>query len=223
MTDASLAEVLALLAHDADGTARGTGTHLDHGLAGALLAGLSVAGRITVARGSVVVLDPAPTGDPLDDAALHRIARDPARDARDWVVRLGHRLPPVVLDRLVRTGRLRRESGRVLRVLPRERYPTPDGRESPAVTHARRRLRAAVLAAGPADPPTAALCGLVDALGWGPRCLPDLPRQQVTGRLAEIRRPVWAANAVKDLVDERRAGPWGPAVARIRSNLDEGG
>jgi hypothetical protein len=221
MTEASLAELVALLAHDADGTTRGTETNLDHGLGGAFLADLVLAARITVTGGHVMVINAAPTGHPLNDAVLRRIAQDrKARDPRDWVVRLTRDARSAVLDRLVRTGQLRREGGKILGVLPRDRYPTPDGRQSPTVTQALQRVRAAVTGPGPADPATAALCGLIDALGWGERCLPDLPLQQVNGRLAEIRRSVWAADVVKDLVDEGRAGPWGPTVAKIRSNLD---
>jgi hypothetical protein len=220
MTEASLAELVALLAHDGDGTARGA-ENLDYGLSGALLAELSLAERITVASGRVTVVNSAPTGHALSDFALHRIAQDrKAREARDWIVRLTKDVRSAVLDWLVHTGQVRRESGKVLGVLPRDRYPTPDGQESPAVAQARRCMRLAVTERGRVDPRIAALCGLVDALGWGDRCLPDLPQQQVSRRLAEIRRSVWAANVVKDLVDEGRAGAWGPTVAKIMSNLD---
>ena len=82
-------------------------------------------------------------------------------------------------------------------------------------------MRAAVTEPDGADPKNAALCGLVDALGWNRHCLPDLPRRQVDSRLDEIRRSELAANVVKGLVDEGRAGPWGPTVARIMSNLNE--
>ena len=167
--------------------------------------------------GHVTVLDPAPTGHPLVDAVLRRIEQDPQpRDARDWIVRLTRDVRAAVLDRLVSTGQLRREPRKILP----DRYPTPDGRESPVVGRARQRMRAAVTGSGPVDPPAAALGGLVDALGWTGRCLPELSRQQ-RDRLAEFRRADRVATVVKDLADERRAGPWGPAAARIMTNLDE--
>ncbi len=76
MTNVSLADEIALLAYDEDGSTHGMAAHLDVGLAGALLLELALARRIDVAHGHVVVVDQTPTGDALSDAALGRIAGD---------------------------------------------------------------------------------------------------------------------------------------------------
>lgn len=217
MADVSLAEVIALLAHDVDGVARGTGTHLDHGLTGALLMDLALAGRIDVTGGHVVVTNPAATDHPLTDAALARIRQERrSREPQDWIVRLSRDVRSAVLSRLVETGLLRRETDRLLKLFPRTRYPAPDGLESPVETNARERMREAVTGPGPVEPGTAALCGLVGAMGWARRALPDLPPQQVETRFDEIRRTVWAANAVRQIIDDaesaRRAATVAPAT-----------
>ena len=60
----------ALLAYDDDGKPVTDGTHLDNGLGGALLLELALAEKVDVEDKKVVVVDPAPTGDPLVDQAL---------------------------------------------------------------------------------------------------------------------------------------------------------
>ncbi|MEE6259976.1 GOLPH3/VPS74 family protein [Plantactinospora sonchi] len=206
MTNVSLAEVIALLAHDVDGVARGTGTHLDYGLSGAQLMDLALAGRIDVVGNRVAVINPAATGHPLTDAALRQIRQDGrAREPRDWVVRLTRGVRAMVLDRLVETGMLRRDTDRLLKIFPRTRYPAPGGLESPVETQARRRMRDAVTGSEPVDPSTAVLCALVGAMGWAWRVLPDLPRREVDTRFDEIRRSVWAADAVRMVIDDARA------------------
>ncbi|HEX8627336.1 MAG TPA: GPP34 family phosphoprotein [Catenuloplanes sp.] len=218
MTDVSLAEEVFLLAYDDDGVARGTGQHLDFGLAGALLLELALAGRIDVVGRHVAVVDPTPTGDAPVDAVLRRIGSDRTpRRPKDWVSRLAKGARAPVLRRLIAAGVLRQETDKVLWVFSLTRYPARDGVEPAAETDARSRMRAAVTGTGPVDPRTAALCGLVSALGWDKRVFPGLPRAQVTARLQEIRQGSWAPEAVKKAIEDVQAAMTAATVAAAAS------
>jgi hypothetical protein len=205
-TTTSVPEELALLAYDDDGGLEIGGQSLDYGLAGAVLLELALAGRLEVREGRVSVIDPAPTGDPVVDGALASIrADDKSRRPKEWVTRLAKNIREPVLDGLVSRGVLRREEDRVLWVFPRTRYPAAHGVEPPAETDARGRLVAAVLADGPVEPRTAALCALVRAVGLERKVFTDQPRAQVRNRLKEISRGDWAADAVRRAIEDVEA------------------
>jgi Golgi phosphoprotein 3 GPP34 len=193
----------ALLGYADDGKAVTDSTHLDNGLGGALLLELALSDRIDIADKKVVVRDSAPTGDPLVDQALERIAGDgKARKADHWVSKFAKDTRGRVLDQLVADGVLQVEHGSVMWVFPRTTYPAPGGVEPPAETEARGRMRSAVAASGAVDARTAALCALVAATGLDRKVFPDLDRKQVKARLKEIGEGDWAAAAVKKAIQD---------------------
>ncbi|MDR7276659.1 GOLPH3/VPS74 family protein [Catenuloplanes atrovinosus] len=183
----SLAEEIVLLAYGDDGRPHGTARFLPHGVGGACLLELVVAGRVAVDGDLVTVVDRAPTGMATVDAALERLAAEKAMPARQWVVELGRDGTDAVLDRLVAAGVLERVRDRVLLVFPRTRFPSPHGAEPAEETGARRRMAAAVAGDGPVDARTAALCVLVGALGWDGVIFPDVPAPRLRERLARLR------------------------------------
>jgi Golgi phosphoprotein 3 GPP34 len=210
----SLAEEFTLLAYDDAGTPLTDGTRLDNGLGGALLLELALAGRVDVVDKKVVVLDPSPTGDPLADEALGRIAgEEKGRRPGHWVSKFAKDTRPRVLDRLVRNGVLTVQKDKVLGVFPRTKYPAAGGTEPAAEATARERMRAAVLSSGPVEPRTAALCALVAATELDRKVFADLDRKRVKARLKEIGEGAWAADAVKKTIEEIQAAVMVAVVA----------
>jgi Golgi phosphoprotein 3 GPP34 len=179
MATLTFADELALLTHDDEGVNKVSALNFGYGVGGALLVELALARRVEVADGRIVVIDPTPTGHPLVDDALGRIAADRARKPKDWVSALAKGLPDRVLDGLVAAGILTRDDGKVLWVFSRTRYPSPGGQEPPAETEVRARLDRAIRSSGPIDPRTAALLALVRATKFERSAFPDVPRDEM--------------------------------------------
>jgi hypothetical protein len=195
----ALAEELTLIGYRDDGRPITEALYLDLGLAGAHLVDLALRERIRVDDGHVVVTDPGPTGSRVLDAVLRRIADAAPRTPEEWITELG--VPDTrqaVLDHLVSRGVLEHRSDRALLVFPRTRYPAASGGEPTVETDARRRLHAVVTGPGVVEPRTAALCTLVDVLGWRAEVFGDLPESLVTARLAALDRTDWGAEAVRE-------------------------
>ncbi|MFI2188824.1 GPP34 family phosphoprotein [Streptomyces sioyaensis] len=171
----TLPEELLLLALDpVRGRPRNNSRHLQWGLAGAALAELEVAGRITVEGGRITVVNPMPPGDPVLDGALAALPA-PAKQrrgipARRWVQRAGRPVQELCLRRLVARGALRRDSRRALGLFPYERFPAGAVDLAGPV---RERFTAAP-AAGFPDRRSRVLAALVSAT--------DLDRKILTGR-----------------------------------------
>lgn len=199
----NLAEEFALLAYGDDGAPDTDNVRLDHGVGGSLLLELAISGRVGIEDKKVVVRDGTPTGDPLVDQALGRIAAGQRpRTPAHWVKKFAKDTRKLALNRLVEQGVLTRREDTVLLVFPRTRYPAPDGVEPEPETEARQRLTAAVTGTGPVDPRTAALCALLGATNLDRKVFRALDRKRVKARLAEISAGDWAAAAVRKSIEE---------------------
>lgn len=168
----SLGEEITLLSLD-DETGRPigrAGMAPDRALAGALLMELALAGRLDTDRDRLILVDAAPTGDAVLDAALARLAAPgaptDARGAIPLLARDAAAARAVILERLVARGVLQRVDERLLWILPDRRYPKAPGRAE--VTGARARLRALLLKGEIPDPHDALLLGLARAAGLLP-------------------------------------------------------
>ncbi|MBB5958813.1 hypothetical protein FHS29_005422 [Saccharothrix tamanrassetensis] len=211
----TLADELALLAYDDDGTRRLGQPSLGYGLAGAVLVELAIAGRVDVVDKRVAALSTAPIGHPALDEALTRIADDKLRKPQYWVEKLAKGLTDQVLDGLAEAGVLRREQDRVLWVIPRTRFPSPGGVEPPLETEVRQRLTAAVATDDPVDPRTAALCGLIKAVQFDRKVFTDLPRDRVKARLKAITEGDWASDATRKAIEQVQAALTAVMVAVV--------
>ncbi len=161
MTGVALAEELLLLAYD-DETGKATMPRisLDLGMAAAVLVELALAGRIAYSDGALTVVDPTPTGEPVADDVLARIAADTPHSASSWVQRLRHGLRDKILGDLCDQGVVRDVDETELGFIHVHRYPVVD-RSVEADT--RSRLAEALTGAAP-DERTAALATLVAVL-----------------------------------------------------------
>lgn len=199
----ALADELVLLAYRDDGELIPEAGYLDLGLAGAHLADLALHGKIVMREGTVVALDPTPTGLTVVDEVLNQIVASKPRSPGDWIRVLG--VPgtrQAVLTGLVDAGVMERQRGRALLIFPKTRYPTPRGTEAAPETELRRRLHNAITSNEPVAPGTAAICGLIGVLRWEQSIFWGLPPTQVMTRLAEINRADWGAEAVQETIDQ---------------------
>jgi hypothetical protein len=165
MSDVALAEELLLLAYDESGKATGSRIALDLGMAAAVLVELALAGRIAYSDGSIVVTDPTPTGHPITDEVLARVAADTPHPPASWVQRLRHGLRDRVLGDLCARGIIRDVDETKLEYIHLHRYPVVD-----ATIEAETRLRLANALTGEQVPEerTAALATLVAAVRMEP-------------------------------------------------------
>ena len=192
-------DLVLLLLHPEQGRALVDGTSLDRVIGGALLLDLAERERLTAdgtgAKARLSVSDPAPTGDALLDEALSRIAGNPVR-AQKAVERLARRTRVPVLERLVERGLVRRESSRVLGLIPVTTWPPAD--RGPA-DELRARVAAVLRDGQRPDPRTALLVSLLHAVKAEHKVV-DGPRRQLRARAAEVAEGDWAGDAVRKAV-----------------------
>jgi hypothetical protein len=195
-------EILLLLLDDETGKPVGLpGPAGDLAVAGAILMELALANRLDTDLDRLQLVDATPTGDPVLDTALARIAatRD-IRTSRLWIQDIAKSAAPLrsqILDRLVASGVLRRVEDRLLWVFAERRYPKVPG--STETEEVRKRLRSMLLDGGIPDPRDALLIGLCRAAGLIPLLLTGEeaatigPRIDQLARLEELSRSLGAA------------------------------
>ena len=170
--DLHLHEQLMLLAlRDEKGTLESKASMYGFALGGALLAELSLRGRIRIGEGKPLVdlVDRATLGEPVLDDCVQMIATAKRRaKAATWVQRFANmkRLRHRVAEGLCRRGILRDDEDKVLLFFTRKLYPTINpGPERRLVD----RLRTAVFSdAARPDPDTAIVAALANAAGMLP-------------------------------------------------------
>lgn len=166
MTSVALAEELLLLGYDDEsGKATGSRIGLDLGMAAAVLVELALASRIAYSDGTIVVVDPAPTGNAIADEVLDRIAADTPHSPSSWVQRLRHGLRDRILADLVARGVMRDVDETELGFIHVHRYPVAD---ASVEADCRLRLAGALTGEKAPDERTAALATLVAAVRMEP-------------------------------------------------------
>lgn len=168
-TDLHFHEQLMLLAlRDEKGTLESKASMCSFALGGAILAELSVAGRIRVAPGEkplVDLVDRSPLGEPVLDECLQKVATAKRRaKAVTWVQRFANvkRLRHRVAEGLCRQGILRDSEDKVLLFFTRKLYPTIDSKPERRLVE---QLGKAVFSDSPPDPQTATVAALANAAG----------------------------------------------------------
>jgi len=161
-------EVLLLALRDDEGTVA-SGTMYQYAVAGAILSELMLQGRIAVddsgRKKLARVIDPRPTGAPLLDECLDKIAATRPKPLDDWVGKFANikNLKHRVAVRLCDRGILREEEGKILLVFTRTIYPETDPRPEQEIIE---RLRRAVFTdTRDLDPRTVVLVSLANSAG----------------------------------------------------------
>lgn len=133
------------------------------GMAGAVLADLSIAGRISTDGPQVKVINAEPTGNPLLDPWLALIAKDTQNHSvHYWLSILANEKKQIeseALAHLIDRGILKREDKKILWVLGLRRYPTIHNEERVEV---RTRLGRLILSDDPPSHFDATLISLLD-------------------------------------------------------------
>lgn len=199
-----IAEDLLLLAtDDATGKTTVSSSQLDPALAGAVLMELVMLERVNLEgddrKAKVVVLNPAPSGDPVIDAALQSLAdKGPVKPSQAISV-LGKGLRDRLNGSLEKRGILRRESGRVLGLFPTTRWPAQDAGFEARVRGA---VGAALLMGVEPDGRTAAIISVLTAADML-RTVVDKPDLKVAkARGKEIGQGNWASDSVRKVIQE---------------------
>jgi hypothetical protein len=165
----------------------------------------------------VSITNLTPTDDPELDAALHKLAQNEGKKAKDLLTsfaskknRLSHGVRDRLLERLAAAGMLVRAEGTVLGFIPRTTWPAGDPAPEDEV---RRRLQGALVGGETPAERTVALIALLQVTGLLPKVVTTEDKKALKARAKELTEGDWAAKAVKDAIDEAAAAAAGGAAA----------
>ena len=185
------------------------GWSLHCAMAGAALAELSLLERIDTDLDSVIVLDRAPTGNPISDLVLMQIAaNEETQNAQYWIEQLAPRaemLIDLTLDRLVNFNILEHHDGEFWNLTPAARHGNfVVGDETVSLHHVKARVDRLIFGTdipNPRDIIVIALTQACDVL----RFIFDLD-QTATERIELIGRMDLIGRAIADAVAENLTG-----------------
>lgn len=211
MTTILTEDLVLLLLHPERGRPVVDSTSLDRAIGGALLLDLALRERISAdrdnAKARLSVVGAGPTGDPLLDDALARLAGRTLR-AQKAVERLARRVRTPVLERLVLRGLVHRDRSRILGI-----FPFTTWLPATAVANDLHARVTAVLRDGAQpDQRTALLISLLHAVKAEHKVV-DGPRRQLRARAKEVASGEWAGAAVRKAVEAVQAGAMAAVAA----------
>ena len=165
------------------------GGAVEHVMVGAVLMDLAFANRIDTDPERLEVIDSTPTGNPLLDGALERIANSgETLNTKGWVELLAREHAAEVrqhaLDGLIELGILEAKDEKFLWVFHSRRYPTVDGRTERAV---KLRMEDVLLSDDMPDPRDVALVCLVDACDILDDLFSEREMERVRPRVEQLR------------------------------------
>ncbi|MFC5827813.1 GOLPH3/VPS74 family protein [Nonomuraea insulae] len=192
--DITIAEELLLLAHDEEtGRPHIREVAVDVSVTGAVLAELTLAGRLHIVEDRFEALDPTPTGDEELDGVLAAIAESQPREATWWLDRLTYpKRRWSLLKRLAERGVLSEEHGRVLGLFRTTQYPERD----PSVEREVRRRVGDVLDGAAPDERVSVLVALLRACDLDRMLFPGARRD----RVKEVAEGQWSGTAVAESI-----------------------
>jgi len=120
-------EFLLIALDDDEGIFIADENHLYYGIAGALLLELAIEGKIYLNNSKLILAGKADSIDPLINQSINAFANEKDQKVGFWIDTFknnGKDLKNLMLDELINKGILRREKGKILWVIPFEKYPT---------------------------------------------------------------------------------------------------
>jgi Golgi phosphoprotein 3 (GPP34) len=206
-------DLLLLLTDDVSGRLIVPAQPADAGLAGANLVELTLLGKVGLSGdgddgkpGRLAVRDLAPCGDEVLDAALQIVLAHQGGKPATVIRPLSKNLQPVLHQRLVSSGVLRAQEGRLLGLFPVHRWPAQDTSYEAQV---RQRVTESLAGQAEPDPRTAALIALAHALSCEHKIVDPrqcgLAKRDLRARAKQIAEGSWAPAAVRQVVSEMTA------------------
>ena len=184
-------ELLLLLLDDEDGSfVPIPKSNLGCAIAGAVLMDLAFAYRIDTDPQALVINDPTPTGNPMLDGTLAKLAahKEPS-NTRTWIRVLSVEDAPGIreqaLESLVARGIVELREARVMWAFRARRYPTIDGNAEQEV---KLRIGEVLFSDDIPDPRDVALIGLVDSCDLLREIFSDRDMQQCRPRIGQLRK-----------------------------------
>jgi Golgi phosphoprotein 3 (GPP34) len=154
-----------------------------YGMLGAVLVALTLAGRVEIADGQIVVRNPSPLGDPNLDEALAALAAVRTVPVAQWMADSRGGFVTAWFDRLEAAGVLTSETVWLLFIARRKGFRLAD---QDYFENLRGALRGAVTGTRPIEPAMAALAGLLHAGSIADLLYPGRENAAVRARLAEL-------------------------------------
>ena len=203
-------ELLLLSLDDQSGKLMTNRLKIDVALAGGLLVELVVLGKIDIAgdgdsvkRGRLVVRNASRVGDPALDAALAAVTQRVGKKPASALSAIKKGVRETLLSRLAAAGEIRYEQHRLLGVIPTTRWPAAPGGHERGV---RARLGDVLVRGTTPDVRTAALIGLLRAVGSVAKVVPSDDGRAVNQRAKAIADGQRVSDAVRALVRATQSG-----------------
>ena len=208
-------ETLVLLLDDESGAFLPIGRYaLEFALVGGVLLDLAFADRIDTDPEKLMMIDPTPTGNPMLDGVLKRIAEGgETRPVGEWMETLaseqGAAIQRQALDSLIRRGVLEQREDKFLWVFRSRRYPMIDGELQ---REARQRVMGVLFSGDIADPRDIALICIADACGLLKTVFGENELDEISSRLEQLRKMDLIG---RELITQLSVWRWSGTITRI--------
>lgn len=208
-------ETLALLLDDKTGAFLPIGKYaLEHALIGGVLMDLAFEDRIDTDLEKLMVINAAPTGNPMLDRVLKRISESSkTRDTAAWLEIIseeqGEAIQEQAIDSLVEKGVLERREEKFLWVFRSRRYPMIDGKVQ---REARQRVVGVLFSGDIPDPRDIALICIADACGVLKTVFGEDELDEVGPRLDQLRKMDLIG---RELITQLSVWRWSGTITRI--------
>ncbi|MGB3773304.1 MAG: GPP34 family phosphoprotein [Rhodococcus sp. (in: high G+C Gram-positive bacteria)] len=206
-------DLLLLLLDDGSGKPVVDSTKLPRVLAGAVILELAMNGTVSVTgdtpveglphttkKGRLVVTEDSPPSDAIlaEAAAAIGSAKRPMTP-KSAVEKLNAQIHEQVVARVIESGFVGEEHGKILGLFPTTSWPAKDSAHEDRV---RMTLHTVLVEGFEPDPRSSAIIALLSAIDATPKVFPDVDKRDLVKRAAHIAQGEWAGDAVRKAVHD---------------------